>query len=61
MFFSKNTDRQLACALSRQLVFQLTEQLGKYLGVPLIRERASRRTNQDIVLKPEPKQEGRRA
>lgn len=39
----------MARALSRQLGFQFTELLWKYLGVPLIHKRALRRTYQYIV------------
>ncbi|CAN1163715.1 Putative ribonuclease H protein At1g65750 [Linum perenne] len=49
IFCSKNTDRRTAAAISSTLGIPLTQNLGKYLGVPILHERTTRFTYQEII------------
>lgn len=51
IFFSKNVDGAIKNHLACLSGFKLTEDLGKYLGVPIIHERVSRRSFQFILQK----------
>lgn len=51
MCFSKNVDRNLRTVLSGTLGFQSTEDLGKYLGVPFLRNNSKRGTNKFLMYK----------
>lgn len=51
IFFSKNVNGVLRNHLSHMAGFQVTDDLGKYLGVPIIHERVSRRSFQFIMEK----------
>ncbi|CAN1797784.1 Putative ribonuclease H protein At1g65750 [Linum perenne] len=48
-FCSPNTPRAISASISGVLGFPLTQNLGRYLGVPILRERTSARTYQGIV------------
>lgn len=49
VFFSKNVNREKKKELSEALGFQCTDDLGKYLGAPLIHHRSSRQSYQFIL------------
>lgn len=49
VFFSKNVSRETRKELSEAMGFQSTEDLGKYLGAPLIHQRSSRQSYQFIL------------
>lgn len=51
IFFSKNVNGALRNHLSQMYGFQVTDDLGKYLGVPIIHERVSRRSFQFVMEK----------
>lgn len=51
VFFSKNVSRESKKELSEALGFQPTEDLGKYLGAPLIHHRSGRQSYQYILHK----------
>ncbi|CAN1126042.1 Putative ribonuclease H protein At1g65750 [Linum perenne] len=49
LFCSKNTPRTTAVEISDRLGFSLTDNLGRYLGVPILHERTSAQTYQGIT------------
>lgn len=49
IFFSQNVDRQLKQAICNISEFQVTNDLGKYLGVPILHSRVNRRSFQFIL------------
>ncbi|KAL7224711.1 hypothetical protein ACSBR1_026069 [Camellia fascicularis] len=51
MFISPNVNRNLAKKLSQQCGISLTQDLGKYLGVPLIHSRVSRNIYNGVIEK----------
>ncbi|CAN0880875.1 Putative ribonuclease H protein At1g65750 [Linum grandiflorum] len=49
VYFSQNVDRGLKASLARHLGFPITQDLGKYLGVPSIHGRLRRGIYQDVL------------
>lgn len=49
IFFSQNVDRNLRNEICRCSEFQVTNDLGKYLGVPILHNRVNRRSFQFIL------------
>ncbi|CAN1810688.1 Putative ribonuclease H protein At1g65750 [Linum perenne] len=61
IFCSKNTTRDLAALVSSTLNFPLTQDLGRYLGVPVLHGRTTRGTYQPIIDKLDNKLSGWKA
>lgn len=51
VYFSKNVSTQLACTICTQMGFQKTDNLGRYLGVPLLHGRVLNDTYRHLVEK----------
>ncbi|CAN1774822.1 hypothetical protein LINPERHAP1_LOCUS13106 [Linum perenne] len=49
IFCSKNVDRRIASTISATLGIPLTQDLGRYLGVPVLHERVTKHTYQDVI------------
>ncbi|CAN1845361.1 Putative ribonuclease H protein At1g65750 [Linum perenne] len=49
MFRSKNTERRAAASISAALGITLTQDLGRYLGVPILHGRTTKDTYRDIL------------
>lgn len=51
IFFSKNVDNHLKRSINEMVGFQMTDDLGKYLGVPILHKRVNCRSFQFILNK----------
>ncbi|KAH9734293.1 putative ribonuclease H protein [Citrus sinensis] len=49
VFFSKNVPVTLASGIGKALGFSVTNNLGRYLGMPLLHDRVSKKTYQSII------------
>ncbi|KAH9659015.1 reverse transcriptase domain-containing protein [Citrus sinensis] len=49
IFFSKNVPVTLASRIDKALGFSITSNLGRYLGMPLLHDRVSKKTYQSII------------
>ncbi|CAN1347607.1 Putative ribonuclease H protein At1g65750 [Linum perenne] len=49
IFCSKNIDRRTTATISSTLGIPLTQDLGRYLGVPVLHERVTKHTYQDVI------------
>ncbi|KAH9770764.1 putative ribonuclease H protein [Citrus sinensis] len=49
VFFSKNVPVTLASGIGKALCFSITNNLGRYLGMPLLHDRVSKKTYQSII------------
>ena len=49
IFFSKNVPVTLASGIGNALGFSIINNLGRYLGMPLLHDRVSKKTYQNII------------
>ncbi|CAN1157418.1 Putative ribonuclease H protein At1g65750 [Linum perenne] len=49
IFYSKNTNRHVSILISLLLAIPLTQNLGRYLGVPVLHDRITTQTYQEIL------------
>ena len=49
VFFSKNVSASLAEDISRRSGFQITKDMGKYLGVPLLHQKVTKNTYSYLI------------